>query len=346
MSAAIPAERLRRLRLAAQRLSPVAAADSAVEAAAAVCGIQAQDVRASGLALRSRVPGLERAAIDGAPALLRTWTVRGTVHLIAAADHRWLHALTAERNRRYYESLIEKRGALDAARAALPTMVAMLEQGEPLSRAALLAGLADRGLPSLGPRAVNVLMPWACLSGPIAGLPDGRFRVAEPPLPLDEDEALATLGRRYLAGYGPATATDLARWSGLPLGVSRRALDAAGGLERAGDLLTLPGTLDAEPPEPPAAALLAAFDTAMLGWSGREPLVAASDEHHVAPGGGIIRAVLLARGRAVATWRIDGGGRRRRLILQRFGRAPAGAALTAEAADVGRFLGLDLRLAA
>lgn len=347
MPAAITPARLLRLRLVAQRLAAGSAASSATEAAAAVCGIQAQDVRAAGLALRSRVPGIERAAVDADESLLRTWTVRGTVHLIAAADRPWLHALTAGRNRRYYEGLIDKRGALEAANAALPAMVAMLEEsGAPLKRAELLAGLEERGLPSLGPRAVNVLMPWACVAGPLVGVPDGRFRLADPPAAVDEDEALATLASRYLAGYGPATGADLAKWSGLPLGICRRALDAAGELERAGDLLALPGTLDGDPPEPPRAALLAAFDTSMLGWSSREPIVRAADDGHVLPGGGIVRAVALARGRAAATWRLEGSGPRRRLRLERFGRGPAKRALAAEADDVGRFLGVELELPA
>jgi hypothetical protein len=78
-------ERLRAGRLAAQRLTPATACKSAEEAALAVIGVQAQDLRAAALALRSRVPGLTRSAVRAAP-LLRTWTVRGTVHLIAASD--------------------------------------------------------------------------------------------------------------------------------------------------------------------------------------------------------------------------------------------------------------------
>src|SRR5271155_728169 len=92
-------ERLRRARLAAQRLMPETACTSAEEAARAVIGVQAQNLRAAQLALRSRVPGLTRGAVSAAP-LLRTWTVRGTVHLIAAYDRPWLHALLAERNAR------------------------------------------------------------------------------------------------------------------------------------------------------------------------------------------------------------------------------------------------------
>ena len=61
-----------------------------------MCGVQAQDIRASGLALRARVPGLVRGDVDAAE-LVRTWTVRGTVHLIPSSDRGWLHALCAPR---------------------------------------------------------------------------------------------------------------------------------------------------------------------------------------------------------------------------------------------------------
>jgi len=102
-------EGLRRARLAAQRLTPATACTSAEEAARAVIGVQAQDLRAAMLALRSRVPGLTRDAVR-ASALLRTWTVRGTVHLIAASDRPWLHALLAERNARMFGARFERFG--------------------------------------------------------------------------------------------------------------------------------------------------------------------------------------------------------------------------------------------
>jgi hypothetical protein len=57
-------ERLRAGRLAAQRLTPATACKSAEEAALAVIGVQAQDLRAAALALRSRVPGRHVAGDD------------------------------------------------------------------------------------------------------------------------------------------------------------------------------------------------------------------------------------------------------------------------------------------
>lgn len=342
MSGAIAKAELGRRRLAAQRLTRETAAADATTAARAVVGIQAQDPRAAALALRSRVPGLNREEIAAAP-LVRTWTVRGTAHLLAADDLPWLHALTGLRNRRYFDGLMGKRGNLDLARSMLGDMVELLGD-QPLTRAGVLAELTRRGHASLGERSVNVVMAWAAASGHVIGLADGRFRAADPPEEVEVDEALTILARRYLAGYGPAAPEDLARWSGLPLGTARRAFESAGQLESAGELLALPGTLEHSPPPAPPALLLAAYDTSMLGWRSREPLVAAANDRHVLSGGGVIRPVVLARGSASGTWRLEGSARSRKLRIERFGRAPSARALGAEMADVGRFLGIELEL--
>jgi hypothetical protein len=329
-------ERLGRLRLAAQRLTPETAAADAPAAARAVVGVQAQDVRAASLALRSRVPGLRRADVNES-GLIRTWTVRGTVHLIDPSDWPWLQAAVGGRNRIRFDAAMRKRGDYDVAVRMLDDFVAVLGE-RPLDRAGLLAELAARGHPGLGQRSINVLMPWAAARGLVAGLPDGRYRAAEPVPAVDPELALATLARRYLAGYGPATAADLTSWSGLPLGTARRALAALGPAEAAGDLLALPGTMDAAPPPAPPALLLAAFDTTMLGYRTRAPLVASRDDHHILPGGGMLRPVVLIDGLAAGTWGLATQGARRTVTIDWF-RHPAGSPqLRAEQLSVETFL--------
>jgi hypothetical protein len=337
MPAALSPALLRRHRIAAQRLSAETAAADATAAAAAVVGVQAQDVRASHLALRSRVPGLERPAI-GEAELVRTWTVRGTVHLIPAADRAWLYALCAPRFGPRFEAWIERRGGLDVARGMRADIVDLLADS-PLDRASLLAELSARGHADPGPHATNVLMPWLASQGLISGLPDGRYAAAEPPPPVAEDEALATLASRYLAGYGPASADDLAYWSGLPLAAARRGIAAIGPIDQAGELVALPGALD--PPPAPPARLLAAFDTLMLGWRSREPLVPSEHGTSLLPGSGIVRPTVLARGSVAGTWRLAGSGRRRAIEVDWFGRPAARDQLEREARDISRFLGLD-----
>ena len=154
----------------------------------------------------------------------------------------------------------------------------------PRDRASLLRALLERGHPSLEQGPINTFVPWLSTQGLIVTDIDGLLHAADPPPAVDHDEALAILGARYRAGYGPCDATDLAKWSSLPITQARRALDAAGP----------PSDLDGWPThDPPPCLLLAAFDTLMLGHRTREPFVAADHDHHVLKGGGILKPVAL-----------------------------------------------------
>ncbi len=317
------AERLRRARLAAQRLTPQTACTSAEEAARAVIGVQAQDLRAVQLALRSRVPGLTRGAVRAAP-LVRTWTVRGTVHLIAASDRPWLHALLAERNARTFGARFERFGIVDEVNAMRRDVIELCAE-RPRDRASLLRALVERGHPSLEQGPINTFVPWLSAQGLIVTDIDGVLHAADRPPPVEHDEALAIMGARYGAGYGPCDATDLAKWSSLPITQARRALDAAG---------AQPG-LDAWPThDPPPCLLLAAFDTLMLGHRTREPFVAAGYDRHVLKGGGMVKPVALNGGVATGTWSLRKG----RPEPVWFGRPAPAAALDREATDIERFL--------
>ena len=316
-------ERLRRARLAAQRLTPETACTSAEEAARAVIGVQAQDLRAAQLALRSRVPGLTRGAVRAAP-LLRTWTVRGTVHLIAASDRPWLHALLAERNARTFGARFERFGIVDEVNAMRRDVIELCAE-RPRDRASLLRALLERGHPSLEQGPINTLVPWLSTQGLIVTDIEGLLHAADPPPAVDHDEALAILGARYRVGYGPCDATDLAKWSSLPITQARRALDAAGAQP----------DRDAWPtPDPPPCLLLAAFDTLMLGHRTREPFVAARHDPHVLKGGGILKPVALNGGVATGTWSVRKG----RPEPAWFARPAPTAAVDSETTDIERFL--------
>ncbi len=315
-------ERLRRARLAAQRLTPTTACASAEEAARAVIGVQAQDLRAAGLALRSRVPGLTRDAVRAAP-LLRTWTVRGTVHLIAASDRPWLHTLLADRNARVFGARFERFGIVEEVNAMRGDVVELCAE-RPRDRASLLRALVERGHRSLEQGPINTFVPWLSTQGLIVTDIDGLLHAADPPPTVDRDEALAILGARYRAGYGPCDAADIAKWSSIPITQARRALDAA-----------LPGQADAWPADdPPPCLLLAAFDTLMLGYRTREPFVAADSDHHVLKGGGMLKPVVLSNGIASGTWSI----KNRRPEPSWFDQPAPMEALAGETADIERFL--------
>ena len=75
--------------------------------------------------------------------------------------------------------------------------------------------------------------------GPMAGSKQAYVLVKDwlgEPKPVDRDDALPEFARRYLAGHGPATERDLARWAGIPLRDVRAGLSAiASELEELGD---------------------------------------------------------------------------------------------------------------
>ena len=309
-------------RLRAQLLSgPPASSPAAV--AERLLAVQAQDPRGFRLAVRARTAGLTAADVDRAldsAELVVSWLNRGTLHLVRREDHEWLRVLTAPRHERAVLRRLAQEGVGDPEAAARRALHALGADG-PLSRAQLGERLGLRG------QALIHVLCLACLRGRAVR---GRVRSGEqayvrvePPAPVDRDRALAELARRYLAGHGPATDRDLARWAGVGLREARAGLGAISVVERADGLLAL------EPParvELPPPRLLGAFEPVLLGWASRDLIEGA--ERVVS--GGVFRAFALVGGRVAGTWRVRGGA------VEFDG--PWSAELRAEAADVERFL--------
>jgi hypothetical protein len=141
------------------------------------------------------------------------------------------------------------------------------------------------------------------------------------------------VARRYLAGHGPASDRDLAKWAGLPLGDARRGLAALRLVDRGSGLVSLRPAPRRDPALPPPR-LLGSFEPFLLGWTSREQVVGAGDTTVAV--NGLFRPFALVGGAAVATWSLVRG----RVALAPFRPLSSGdaAALEADAADVERFL--------
>ena len=169
-------DRLRRLRMRAQRLTGGRPREVA-EVVRAVLGLQAQDTPASRLAVRPRSTGLDEAAVRRAcnqdRSVVRTWAMRGTLHLVAAEDAGWLVGLlgpvfaAADRRRRLQLGLDDR-----LCERALEALPAVLATG-PLSRADLVRGLAAEGV-RVDPdgQAPAHLVAYAALRGLVCRGPD------------------------------------------------------------------------------------------------------------------------------------------------------------------------------
>ncbi len=97
-------------------------------------------------------------------------------------------------------------------------------------------------------------------------LPDGMAALAP-------QEAVAELVRRWLGSFGPGTMGDLRWWTGLTVAAVKRALADVGavevGLEGGSTGFVLADDLEPEPESAPAAVLLPALDSTVMGWTER-----------------------------------------------------------------------------
>jgi hypothetical protein len=338
-------------RFAAQLLTGPPAG-SPEEVTGRLLAIQGQDPRGARLAIRARSAGLTAADVDRAltadRSLLITWLNRGTLHLIRSEDYWWLHPLVtpplfAGNARRLAQEGVPPA---DADKAVAVIGQSLAAEG-PLTRPQLRDRIAAAGVRTEGQALVHELM-LACLRGvavrgPMAGGEHAYALVRDwlgpAPAPAGRDAALGELARRFLAGHGPASDRDLAKWAGLPLRDARRGLaEAAGAVTERDDGLVDLATADTRPGEGvPRPLLLGSYDPLLHGWVSREPILRGHQQ--IITVNGLFRPFALVDGVAVATWGLAGGV----VTLNRFdGTLPAAAetALAAEAADVRRFLGV------
>lgn len=312
------ADALRAARLRSHRLSAPAA--TPMDAARHLLAVQSQDFVAGRWALAVRSAGAPTLAdVDAlfdSGRLVRSWTMRGTIHTVPAADLGWMLEVTAQRQ---LAAGASRRRQLEidepVVSRAEQLLRSALRGGEGLSRAEAFAVLERAGIGTGAQRGLHLLhtlcVRGVLCQGPVVHRREGatreqRFVLVEEHItgsarPVDPP---AELFVRYIAGHGPAGTADFAWWTGLTLTAAR---DAA---ERAGDRLTRIGDdLFDAPPHPrrsaraPRLVALGPFDEYYISYVDRT--VACPPEHlaTVGPGkNGMVRAVLVADGRVVGAW--------------------------------------------
>ena len=292
----------------------------------AVFGLQAQDRRAGQLAVRARTEGATLDALG--TGLVRTWAMRGTLHLLAAEDLSTALAIYGPIQLERGERRLRQLGLPpDVAERSTDEIAAILAEEAPLTRHEIAARLRDRGVPvaAEGQAPIHVVAR-AAHAGVLLEVGDGTYGPLDLGRLPDREEALVKLARRYAASHAPATEEDFATWSGLPKGDLRWEEPETGDADEGG------------------VRLLPAFDEWLLGWKSRDPILPREHAKRVAPGGGIIRPVAIADGRVFATWRLD--RLKRRIELDAFTRVTKEmrAGLEAEVEAIGDFLGTCLAL--
>lgn len=365
-------------------------APDAVDVVRRLCGVQAQVLSAAELAVavrgaRSPAAGTgtgaataasTTAAAGAAPSavaaalvgrrLLRTWAMRGTLHVLTGQDAGAYLALVAAA-RTWERSSWQRTFATAAQLAALADVVVTALDGRSLTREELAQEVGDRsGDPGLRER---VTSGWGAVLKPLAwqgllcqGDPRGNRVTFTTPashvpgwqgLPGTQEAARRAVPA-YLAAHGPASPETFDRW--LTRGLSRRAAvrawfgdldDALASVEVEGTPLLLQACdvdelAGARPSE--AVRLLPAFDQWLLGpGTGDEHVVPPSRRTAVSRQAGWIAPVVVVGGRVRGTWQLRPGA----LDVQLFADEPAvpADALEAEADRVCRAAGVEVPLA-
>lgn len=325
------------LRLVAQRLAgpghPTAAA-----AVRWLTAAQAQDHGGAVTSVALRTAGGTRAAVEAAfdaGEVVKSWPLRGTLHLVAAEDLPWILTLGTPR-------VLAKTAA---RRAELAIDEKTIGYAEELTREAVRGGRAVRrdelvavwdkaGVTSAGQRGYHILrhlaMTGVVCFGPVSGGEQLVVLVDEwipRPRRPEREEALGELALRYFRGHGPATVKDYTRWAGLTaaevkagLAVARPELAAiqAGGVEHLMDPAT-PDLLAAHRKAAREVRLLTGFDEYMLGYADRSAALPTEYADRIVPGGnGVFQPTVVSAGKVVGTWRAAGKAGRREVVATPF----------------------------
>src|SRR5260370_6670244 len=287
-------------------------------------------VRSTGL----RATDVNR-ALNGDRSIVRTWLMRGTLHLVDADDIRWLVQLLGPVFARAGASRHTQLGLdEDLKTRGVAALRRILADAGPMTRYELLDRLRLRGI-LLDPKtqAMIHLIALAAMQAVLCVGPDrddgeSTYVLLDdwvPPARTPTREAaLAELARRYFAGYGPATVDDLGAWSGLAMVEARSAVAGAKGSLTDVTIQGHPGFVSMSQLKRVTTSssaqlrLLPAFDAYLLGYRRRDLAVAAALQRRLQRGGGWLHPAVVINGRAAPAWRLRKSGARARLPPEPF----------------------------
>jgi hypothetical protein len=355
------------MRAAAQRLTRDAAtAGRPSTILRQVVGLQAQVLSAAALGMRVRSTGLHARDVDRAlndeRSIVRSWLMRGTLHVVAAEDLRWLIQLLGPVFVRAFATRHAQLGLDDDLKTrGVAAIRQILTDAGPLARHELVDRLRARNIAlDLRTQAPIHLIGLAALQGVLCIGPerdDGEstYVLLDDWVPrvrsTSSATALGELARRYFAAYGPATVGDLVAWSGIAMAEARSAVTASKASLAEVTIQGQPGfVLKARQRVTTASThsvrMLPAFDAYLLGYRRRDLAVPPALQRRLQRGGGWIHPAVVVKGRAVAAWSLRKSGGRAEIQVEPFETITrtTRAGVEAEVADIGRFVDLPIRL--
>jgi hypothetical protein len=295
--------------------------------------------------------------------LVRTWSIRGTLHLHRSTELP-VYVAALSTNRRWWTGAwltyvgLDAEG-LDSLLKAIRTSLT----GRPMTREELSEKVARRVGPHVREEMASgwgtLLKPAAFQGALISGPPQGQNVTFVRPdrwlkkwESVDGEEAMGEVYRRFLRAFGPAGHQDFASWWGIQPGRFRRIRE---GLEHELEEVLV----DGRPAWIPArdarrlagverttsVRLLPNFDAYVMGFRPRDQLHAKRFAQRIFRTAGWISPVVLVDGWVAGVWGYERGTRGIEVTVEPFQRLSAAhrGALGEETDRLGAFLGLPAR---
>lgn len=310
-------------------------------------GLQTQYAPSAYVSMWSRLGGFRRDELTRAlerRRVVQATLMRVTIHMVSARDFRLFVAAIRQGRREWW--LRTHRNEIEGLdmEAVAARVRAHLASG-PLRASQLKDHLSVDGFPPVAWSGAGlwvdlVRVPpsgtWEQRRADLYGLAESWLQPSSP----TEAEGLGHLIRRYLEGFGPASAKDVASWAGLPVTKVLPTMERMGLRrfrdERGGQLLDLPRGPLPDPTTPAPGRFLPTWDATLLIHARRtqilpevyRPLVFDTATPHSV-------STFLVDGSVAGTWRYEGG----RVRLDPFDSLPRSArrALEDEAASLAAF---------
>jgi hypothetical protein len=358
-------------RLRAHHLSQRATRKELAEVVSDVCGIQAQVLSAAELAIRARVEGARqqdvRDALWKSHTIVKTWCMRGTLHLLASSD---LPLYVAALRSKLTEAIrwLQKDGGVTPlevssitgkiGEALFDRSLTREELSREVERRTKLKPETRKYLRSawgvlLRPAAYQGILAFGESHGPRVTFVSPAGWVIPWKEPSMEDAILELFGR-YLRSYGPATVNDFGHWWGnlrpddrlilesLPNELEQVELDGFKGL------MLKPDAEEASGLEPMHGVhLLPSFDCYPLFYSPRELFVSRIHRSRIfRQTAGWNYPSLVVGGSAVGIWNLEKRSRRIQIEVEPFRilNSTEKQGIQDEAIDIARFLDTSVEI--
>ena len=337
--------------------------------ASELCGVHAQVMSSAELTLHARVDGLDPGDVAKAlwvdRTLVKTWAMRGTLHLLPAAEYGLWQAALSPQYERFTKPAWSKAAGMqpDELERLIDAVGAALD-GDPLTREELADTVARQSKsPGLGEKlreSWGAFLKPAAVRGVLCFAPsDGqKVRFTRPDRWLGEQpavdpaEAEVEVARRYLRAHGPATREEFARWWGVQPAPAGRILKRLGGETAEVSVEGNAKWMLAADAEQATRGVAPVESVRLLPGFDQYVIVSNRQADHLMPSGdfrplvfrnqGWISAVIEVNGRIEGVWRFERKGARIEIEVEPFAgklKPKVRRAVEAEAERVAAWLG-------